>query len=59
MQVKALTDVEMEHVVIVAELAFSQRVVVIEIVVERLADQILRTKSDVIFKASCGTHQTV
>lgn len=59
MQVRALTDVEMEHVVIVPELAFFQRVVVIEVVVERLAHQILRTKSDVILKASCGTHQTM
>jgi hypothetical protein len=54
--VGALTDVEMDHVVIVAELAFFQRVVVIEIVVERLADQVLRTKSDVILMASCGTY---
>jgi hypothetical protein len=40
-EVRELTDVELERTLVVTELAFSERVVVIEIVVKRLADEIL------------------
>jgi hypothetical protein len=39
--IRAPTDVEVEHVVIVSELAFFERVVVLEVIVERFADKVL------------------
>ena len=49
---RQLTDVELESALVVSKFAFSERVVVIEIVVKRLANQILHAALDSICKHS-------
>jgi hypothetical protein len=55
----ATYSVELKSALVVTEFAFSERVVVIEIVVERLADEILQDMLEVMYMFCKRTYQTM
>lgn len=51
-RIRNLTDVELEGAAIIAELPFTERIVVIVVVVKRLSDKILYNMLDAVFEPS-------